>query len=786
MKIAVVGPSPVPYVYGGVEGLLWKLVESINKYTPHQAELIKLPLKELSFWDLIDSYYKFYTLDLLHFDMVISTKYPAWMVKHHNHVVYLQHHLRGLFDTYHFSNEPNNVPQDLRVGLVDSILNLISMDELSEKNVDRVFEELNQLKKEQDSYAKETFMFPGPFIREIIHFFDKYALSKEHIKTYFAISKNVKQREGYFPDDASIEVVYHPPKIENFQCKEYEYLFTVSRLDPPKRIDMLIGSMKYVPHNIKFKIAGIGPEEQKLKELAKNDPRIEFVGFVDEEELVNLYSNALAVLYIPYDEDYGLITIEAMKSRKPVITALDSGGPLEFVKNSKTGYSCKLDPKKIAEKINYLIKNSGDAKRMGDIAYQSVKDIDWEHTVRKLLKEENAEHCKKKILVLSTYSCYPPRGGGQHRLYNVYSTLAKNFDVTICSIVPLGNSYQDLILENGLKQICVPQNKKHVEAQWAMERKVGVDIYDVGMIDFIEESTDYVQKVKELVNESDIVIFSHPYLFGLNKFIGKKQRVIYEAHNVEFMLKKGFIKNADYVKKIKDIEQEACSKTDVVFVTSDEDKKDIIENYGADPKKIVVAPNGVDIRKIRLIDKKEKNKQKKSAGIYGRPTILFIGSWHYPNLEALEFINDLAKKLPNHLFLIIGSVKDYYLERHGNLQKNILAFGPVDEELKYEIYKLADIAINPMFTGSGTNIKMLDYMAAGIPVISTPIGARGLEIESYKHAIICPANQMLGEIVKLLSDERLQDDLRKNARELAEEKYSWERISRIMEERLER
>lgn len=81
---------------------------------------------------------------------------------------------------------------------------------------------------------------------------------------------------------------------------------------------------------------------------------------------------------------------------------------------------------------------------------------------------------------------------------------------------------------------------------------------------------------------------------------------------------------------------------------------------------------------------------------------------------------------------------------------------------------------------------MLDYMAAGIPVISTPIGARGLEIESYKHAIICPANQMLGEIVKLLSDERLQDDLRKNARELAEEKYSWERISRIMEERLER
>ena len=64
MKIALVGPSPVPYAAGGTENLLWGLCETINKCTKHQAELIKLPSRELSFWELIESYYAYYKLDL--------------------------------------------------------------------------------------------------------------------------------------------------------------------------------------------------------------------------------------------------------------------------------------------------------------------------------------------------------------------------------------------------------------------------------------------------------------------------------------------------------------------------------------------------------------------------------------------------------------------------------------------------------------------------------------------------------------------------------------------------
>ena len=171
MRIAIVAPSPVPFTLGGAELLFLGMQNSINKNTSHQCELVKIPIKENSFWDLIDSYYKFYQLDLSYFDMVISTKYPSWMLKHNNHTVYMVHHLRGLFDTYHFCNEAYAVESKLRTGLVEEVLDLIHNGNKTEQNVDKVFERLFELKKEQKNYNKETFKFPGPFIREIIHFF---------------------------------------------------------------------------------------------------------------------------------------------------------------------------------------------------------------------------------------------------------------------------------------------------------------------------------------------------------------------------------------------------------------------------------------------------------------------------------------------------------------------------------------------------------------------------------------------------------------------------------------
>ncbi len=77
MKIAIVAPSPVPFLIGGAEKFWWGLHHHINQLTPHVAELFKIPSRDCTFWGTIEAYEEFTGFDLAHFDMVISSKFPA-------------------------------------------------------------------------------------------------------------------------------------------------------------------------------------------------------------------------------------------------------------------------------------------------------------------------------------------------------------------------------------------------------------------------------------------------------------------------------------------------------------------------------------------------------------------------------------------------------------------------------------------------------------------------------------------------------------------------------------
>ncbi|MEO8508171.1 MAG: glycosyltransferase, partial [Betaproteobacteria bacterium] len=91
MKIGIVAPSPVPFMQGGAERLWWNLVGHLNVHTGHQAELLKLPSPEHDLPALLASYEAFAGLDTTQFDLVITGKYPAWMVAHPRHVCYMLH-----------------------------------------------------------------------------------------------------------------------------------------------------------------------------------------------------------------------------------------------------------------------------------------------------------------------------------------------------------------------------------------------------------------------------------------------------------------------------------------------------------------------------------------------------------------------------------------------------------------------------------------------------------------------------------------------------------------------
>ena len=147
--------------------------------------------------------------------------------------------------------------------------------------------------------------------------------------------------------------------------------------------------MARVDTPIRLVVAGDGTQRANVERVAAEAgvaDRVEFLGAVDDQRLLALYRDALAVLYPPYDEDFGYVTLEAFLSRKPVVTATDSGGPNEFVVDGVNGFSVAPDADAIADAINALARDRGRAAAMGDAGYERARAITWDGVIEKLVQ----------------------------------------------------------------------------------------------------------------------------------------------------------------------------------------------------------------------------------------------------------------------------------------------------------------------------------------------------------------------------------------------------------------
>lgn len=105
-----------------------------------------------------------------------------------------------------------------------------------------------------------------------------------------------------------------------------------------------------------------------------------------DETLLELYAGALAVAFVPYDEDYGLVTLEAFLARKPVVTASDSGGTLEFVEDGVSGVICAPEADAVADALNRLVADRGLAASLGEAGYERARHITWDIVIEKLVE----------------------------------------------------------------------------------------------------------------------------------------------------------------------------------------------------------------------------------------------------------------------------------------------------------------------------------------------------------------------------------------------------------------
>jgi glycosyltransferase involved in cell wall biosynthesis len=340
MRIAVCLPK-VPFAHGGAEILAERLTEELRR-SDHEADLVSVPYKwypgatvltQALLWRLVD----LTDVDGRPIDLVIGTKFPSYVVRHPNKVVWLVHQFRQAYE-------------------LDGT-------------------ELGQFGSSPEDRA----------IRRRVHELDRVALGEA--RRLFAISQNVADRArrslGLEP-----EVLLPPPQELPFRFEGFEdFVLSVGRLDRAKRVDLLLHAIALEPE-LRCVVAGEGPDRARLESIARDhglDGRVTFMGRVAASELAGLYARCLAVYYAPVDEDYGMVPYEAFLAEKPVVTTTDAGGPLEVVEDRATGLVCEPRAQALADACGWLRHHTEEAHAWGRAGKVLAEQLSWSTVVDRLV-----------------------------------------------------------------------------------------------------------------------------------------------------------------------------------------------------------------------------------------------------------------------------------------------------------------------------------------------------------------------------------------------------------------
>ena len=343
IRTVVVCETQVPFVDGGAERLVRALVAQLRA-GGYLVERVALPFKWYPKEEILAHAAAWRLLDLSEsngraIDLVIGTKFPSYFVRHPNKVAWLVHQYRA---AYELCGTP------------------FSDFEHTEEDVG---------------------------VRATLIDLDTRMLGEcRHI---YAIAENTAARLRKF-NGLAVEPLYHPPHLaERLRPGAYgDYVLSVARLESIKRCDLALEAMRHVDRPIRLLLAGEGTQRSNLEALAEHigvADRVQFLGAVSDEALIELYAGALAVVYAPFDEDYGYVTLESFLSRKPIVTATDSGGPLEFAIDDVNGRIVTPDAEAVAAAINGYASDRKLAAAHGDAGYARASLVTWEGVIEKLV-----------------------------------------------------------------------------------------------------------------------------------------------------------------------------------------------------------------------------------------------------------------------------------------------------------------------------------------------------------------------------------------------------------------
>lgn len=338
----------VPFVRGGAEMLAESLAGELRR-AGHEAEIISLPFRWYPAARVPEHMLACRLVDVeessgVPIDRVIGLKFPAYLAHHPNKVLWLLHQHRSAYDLWGT--------------------------------------ELGDLHRMPD----------GAHVRTTIMNADARLIPEA--RACYTISQKISDRLQRFNGLASRPLYHPPPGADLLAGKEYgEFFLFPSRINRVKRQDLVVAALARTRQPVRVVFTGTADdpayqgEVRRMAEDAALGDRVVWVGVVPDQQRLDLYATCLGVIFPPFDEDYGYVTLEAMLASKAVVTCTDSGGPLEFVADRATGIVCPPDPAALAEALDRLWTERHLAReygRAGQRRYHEMR-IGWDATLSCLL-----------------------------------------------------------------------------------------------------------------------------------------------------------------------------------------------------------------------------------------------------------------------------------------------------------------------------------------------------------------------------------------------------------------
>ena len=346
VRTVLVCAVQVPLVRGGAEVLVEDLVAQLRA-RGYDSELVSLPFKWYPKEELFAHAAAWRCLDLSEangrrIDRVIATKFPSYFVRHPEKSLWLVHQHRAAYD---LCGTPHCSEFDWTELDVATRERLVALD------------------RRMIGEARRAYTIG--------------AVPTARLAKYNGLTA---------------PPLHPPPRLADrlHPGPSGDYFLSVGRLETIKRVDLAIRALARSQARADLVIVGEGTQREALARVAEEAgvaDRVRFAGRVRDEELVDLYAGCRAVVFAPFDEDYGYVTLEAFLSGKPVITAGDSGGTLEFVVDGVNGRVCEPTPESLAQAMADLAAGTARAAALGAAGLERGRTVTWDGVLEKLLGE---------------------------------------------------------------------------------------------------------------------------------------------------------------------------------------------------------------------------------------------------------------------------------------------------------------------------------------------------------------------------------------------------------------